>query len=197
MLASCMVEEVEAIVLATWKEEGRRVDGGSSLGGGSDDEGARSDDEGTPVKGSQRSVSPARSVSPSPSPSIADTSTTGTSRSTSPAPGTPRSKPSFTRERCRKAARRLVDYKLIEIWQKGNVVNPSFAKGPLELRGVAGLPTVLAMENREVDGIAEEQDEEELDPRKSSKKKAVVEIDMQSEQKKLGRGKPKRRTNNF
>ena len=56
----------------------------------------------------------------------------------------PRAAPSHVRERARKAARRLVDQKVIEIWQKGKgPINPSFAKGTLELRGVPGLPVDL------------------------------------------------------
>lgn len=60
-----------------------------------------------------------------------------------PTTDSPRATPNHVRERARKAARRLVDKKVIEIWQKGVVVNPSFAKGVLELRGVAGLPVDL------------------------------------------------------
>lgn len=62
----------------------------------------------------------------------------------------PRSAPRDTRERCRKAARRLVIVSAIEIWQKGKVVDPSFAKGVMELRG--GVNFDLIAVQREMEG---------------------------------------------
>jgi hypothetical protein len=44
------------------------------------------------------------------------------------------SQPSRTRERCRQAARRLAARGEILITQNGKVVDPSFAKGVMELR---------------------------------------------------------------
>lgn len=66
-----------------------------------------------------------------PSPS---TSSTPDSNSDSSTPIT-RSAPRDTRERCRKAARRLVILQAVEIWQGGKIVDPSFAKGVIELKG--------------------------------------------------------------
>lgn len=42
--------------------------------------------------------------------------------------------PSRTRERCRQAARRLAARGDIVVTQAGKVVDPSFAKGPMELK---------------------------------------------------------------
>ncbi|KAH7350899.1 hypothetical protein BKA65DRAFT_499254 [Rhexocercosporidium sp. MPI-PUGE-AT-0058] len=42
--------------------------------------------------------------------------------------------PSKTRERCRQAARRLVVKSEVVVTQSGKVVNPSFAKGVMELK---------------------------------------------------------------
>lgn len=43
-------------------------------------------------------------------------------------------KPSRTRERCRQAARRLAARGAILVTQEGKVVDPSFAKGVMELK---------------------------------------------------------------
>lgn len=56
-----------------------------------------------------------------------------------------RSNPTHIRERVRKAARRLTEEKIIKIWQLGKIVDPSFAKGIMELRGVEGLAVDLIM----------------------------------------------------
>lgn len=57
----------------------------------------------------------------------------------------PRSDPLHTRERARKAARRLTEEKIISIWQMGKIVDPSFAKGVMELRGLEGLDVDLVL----------------------------------------------------
>lgn len=76
---------------------------------------------------------------------------------------TTRSSPTHVRERARKAARRLVDRRVVEIWQKGPrgmaVVNPSFAKGTLELRGVEGQPVELVVPSLELGELVKEVEE--------------------------------------
>lgn len=91
-------------------------------------------------------------------------------RSASPPPtsssapqATPRASPIHVRERARKAARRLVDRRVVDIWQKGPrgmaVVNPSFAKGTLELRGVEGQPVDLVVPAVVPENVVEELEE--------------------------------------
>ena len=62
-----------------------------------------------------------------------------------------RSRPNNTRERCRRAARRLVDLKIVEIWQHGKVLDPSFAKGRIYLRGLPGLETDLVLARKRIE----------------------------------------------
>ena len=62
-----------------------------------------------------------------------------------------RSRPNNTRERCRRAARRLVDLKIVEIWQHGKVLDPSFAKGRIYLRGLPGLETDLVVARKRIE----------------------------------------------
>lgn len=61
--------------------------------------------------------------------------------------------PKGTRERCRRAARRLVDLNVVEIWQHGKVLDPSFAKGRIYLRGKPGLATDLVEERKRIEKL--------------------------------------------
>lgn len=155
-------EEAEEIVLKEWAEkpvvlnerrgsqqEDERRGGGA---GREDEEEEDSDNE-------AGEISIDRQRSSSPTLSIATTTTTQTSVSTN------RSDPLHTRERCRKAARRLTEEKIIAIWQHGKIVDPSFAKGTLELRGVEGHAVSLIEVRRKMVERAEransQSDEEE------------------------------------
>lgn len=82
--------------------------------------------------------------------SLSDSPSTPSGSSPVSSPVQIRSAPRDTRERCRKAARRLVIVNAIEIWQKGKVVDPSFAKGVMELRG--GVNFDLIARGRETEG---------------------------------------------
>lgn len=90
--------------------------------------------------------------------SLSDSPSTPSSSSPSSSPIPIRSAPRDTRERCRKAARRLVIVNAIEIWQKGKIVDPSFAKGVMELRGGVNFDLIAHARETEGTGSWEKED---------------------------------------
>ena len=106
-------EEVERVVLEGYGEKGRAQ-------GATEGDGEADGSDGTPRMGVSTNDSGAKSTE----------STTADPESSAKA----KAAPSRTRERSRQAARRLVAKGKIVITQEGKEVDPSFAKGVLELK---------------------------------------------------------------
>lgn len=127
MILKRFKEEKAARVAAGEKEE-ELEDEGEESGGkeGSDQEIERSGKDGN--NSDTESISTRVSEAPTLESLSLESVTSSTSTSSRSA------NPLNTRERVRKAARRLVNVQAVEIWQRGKVVDPSFAKGVMELK---------------------------------------------------------------